>query len=352
MNAGNEAVEKRRIMREIHADIRAFSVDFEKKLECFEHILVMGHELPDLDVLGAALGMLSIARHMKKTCHIVLEEPNVSIHALWNELRRRWEYDGVFVSAEQACEMVQEKTVLVIVDTQMESYSYAPELVEAVEDIVVIDHHIKSSDRIKCPTLVLHETEASSASELVTGVLRELGAEKVLYPLEAEALLAGIKLDTKGFSLNTSVATFEAATFLAAHGADSDEIHSFFLDDIETFRKRTAIVMGAEFLPGGIALAHCPGGDVDTPQLLAAQVADELMNIRGMLASFVLCQRGTDVMISGRSLGQVNVQSILSRLNGGGHANSAGAQLKETDMQTAKGKLLDAIKQYGEETGQ
>ncbi|MEG0784137.1 MAG: DHHA1 domain-containing protein, partial [Christensenella sp.] len=189
---------------------------------------------------------------------------------------------------------------------------------------------------------------ASSAAEMVTEILEYFADKMYIKPLEVEALLAGIAIDTKGFSFKTGVRTFEAASYLRRLGADTTSIRHLFQDDLETFSARAAVVQNAEVLADGIAISWCPD-KTKNPQLLAAQAADSLIGIRGINASFVLCAQGDTVVVSGRSIGGINVQRILEKLGGGGHATIAGAQLKGMDKQTADEKLRQAIDEYKKE---
>ena len=252
------------------------------------------------------------------------------------------------MTPSEAERLLEDQAMLVVVDTQIEDFTIAPQLIPKAGTLVVIDHHVRGTTHIEAPTLSLFEPYASSTAEMVTEIIEYFSDKIYIKPLEVEALLAGITIDTKGFSFKTGVRTFEAASYLRKLGADTTTIRHLFQDDLETFSTRASVVQNAE-VRDGIAISWCPD-NVKNPQLLAAQAADSLIGIRGINASFVLCRQGDTVIISGRSIGGINVQRILEKLGGGGHATIAGAQLKGIDKQTAAHELRQAVEEYKKES--
>jgi c-di-AMP phosphodiesterase-like protein len=314
-----------------------------------EGVFIMGHEVPDLDALGSALGIYRCARHVGKEAHIILNRSNPSVHSLVSQLLEKEEYRDVFVTADEALSMIDRRqAVLVVVDVHRPSFMEAPELLNEVEKIVVIDHHRRSAETIENPTLMYLEPYASSTSELVTEIIQYFDDKVELEAIEADALLAGITVDTKNFIYKTGVRTFEAASYLRRAGANPVLVRQLFQDDLETFVARAEVVKNAEIVLPGIALSYCSSG-IKNGSLIAAQAADSLLTIKGIHTSFVLYPDNGDVIISGRSLGNVNVQMVLEKLGGGGHLSVAGAQLNDVELDEAKEKVISALKDYLEE---
>ena len=328
---------------------RMFARALKNLMEQTDKVIIMGHTVPDLDCMGAAMGLLACARQEDKKAYIVLDKPNAAVQGLVDEMKRDAEYDGVLIQPSEALAMMEKQTMLIVVDTQLSDFAIAPQLLGKAQTLVVIDHHLRGTDHIENPTLFLHEPYASSTAEMVTEILQYFSDKVLIRPLEVEALLAGITIDTKGFSFKTGVRTFEAASYLRKMGADTTSIRHLFQDDLETFRARAKVVQDAKMLPGGVAISWCPD-DAKNPQLLAAQAADSLIGIRGINASFVLCEQNGTILVSGRSIGGINVQRILEKLGGGGHATIAGAQLKGADKETVENDLTQAIEEYKKES--
>ncbi len=328
---------------------RMFAHALKNMMEQCDKIMIMGHTVPDLDCMGAAMGLLACARKVEKKAYIVLDKPNAAIQGLVDEIHRDPEYKGLLVTPQDAVSMMDNKTMLIVVDTQIADFALAPALLEKADTLVVIDHHLRGTDHIENPTLYLHEPYASSTAEMVTEILQYFADKMHIKPLEVESLLAGITIDTKGFSFKTGVRTFEAASYLRKLGADTTTIRHLFQDDLETFNARAKVVQGADILPDGIAISWCPD-DAKNPQLLAAQAADSLIGIRGLSASFVLCEQNGVILVSGRSIGGINVQRILEKLGGGGHATIAGAQIRGMDKKQVVVELKEAIEEYKKES--
>lgn len=340
-----KAVEKRTKVK-----ARVIAYGLRQLMEQSEVVLVMGHKNADLDALGAALGIYRAARNRKKEAHIVLNESNPSIEVLYRRMMKIPEYQKAIINCSEAQKLqAAKKSLVVIVDTHRPVYTECPELLKEGTKIVLIDHHRRSTDFVENPILTYHETYASSTSEMVTEIIHYMEEKLHLESLEAEALMAGIALDTKNFTFKTGVRTFEAASYLRRAGADTTLVRQMFQDDLNSIVSRAEVVKKAEVILDKIAIAISED-ESESANLVAAQAADTMLNIRGAQASFVL---GHDpkgfIFISGRSLGDVNVQVILEKLGGGGHMTVAGAQLKDITMEEAREKLVQAITQVLEE---
>ena len=317
-------------------------------MEQCDNVFVMGHEVPDLDSMGAALGICACARHIGKKAYIVADNPNPSIELLLKRLKSTDAYASNIITGQEAGMMIGSGSMMVVVDTQLADFTVAPHLLELADTVVVIDHHLRGATNIEKAALYYHEPYASSACELVTEIMQYFGEDLRPLSIDLEGLLCGIMIDTKGFSFNTGVRTFEAASYLRRIGVDTTAVRQLIQDDFETYTAKTDIVRAAEILGNGIAISQCPQG-TSGAMLIAAQAADTLLTIRGVGASFVISQVDEDAVISGRSLGDVNVQLILESLGGGGHATIAAVRLVQTDMKTAKKKLKKAINNYVKE---
>lgn len=311
-------------------------------------VMVMGHENGDIDSLGASLGLYRIAKERGKEAYIILNESNPAIDNIIAKIQKDHEYDGVFINKSEALGRVNNKTLVIVVDTHKQKFTECPDLLNHTSQVVVIDHHRKGADFIQDAVLTYQETYASSTCELVTEIL-QYAAEKVkLKPIEAEALYAGIVVDTKNFTFKTGVRTFDAASFLRRQGVDTVSVRQLFQNDLDTYVNISNIVRAAEIMDDKIAISVCPP-NIKNAQLIAAQSADQLLTLSGIVAAFVLCTVSNDeVGISGRSLGDINVQMILEKLGGGGHLTVAGAQLKGISAEDAVEKLKCAIIEYME----
>lgn len=336
---GQQAAQKR-----VRVRSRMFSTALRNLMEQCENILIMGHTVPDLDSIGSAMGLVACARHLNKKVYVILDKVNAAIDALIAEIKADPDYKNLLITPDEAEKLMDPMTMLMVVDTQIASYTLAPGLLKKAQTLVVIDHHLRGTSHIETATLFYHEPYASSTAELVTEIVQYFSDRISLKPIDAEALLAGITIDTKGFSFKTGVRTFEAASYLRKVGADTTSIRHLFQDDLKTFNARARIVQDAQMEAPGIAVSVAQK-DAPNPEILAAQAADALIGIRGIHASFVLCESGNQVVISGRSLGQVNVQRVLEKLGGGGHSTIAGAQLPP-DIEAARKRLVDAIQEY------
>ena len=310
------------------------------------NVYVMGHKYADMDSLGAAAGICCISRKLGKKAQIVIDTENNAAHPVLRALQQMPEYAGVFVAGETAFLHAQPDTLLVVVDTNRPDSVESEPLLESCTRVAVIDHHRRGSSYIDKMTLNYHEPYASSASELVTELMQYLLEPTDILKCEAEALLAGVVLDTKNFTNRTGGRTFEAAAFLRRAGADTQDVQRMFQSDLDAMVTRYAIMRQAQIYHGDIAVV---AADEAYDRVTAAKAADELLTIRGIRASFVLYRKDDGVYMSARSLGEVNVQVILEALGGGGNSTTAGGQAKGITVAEAKEKLLAAIDQYFED---
>ena len=310
-------------------------------------VFVMGHKYPDLDCIGAAAGVCAMARKKGTPVHIVKEPGQNPAGEMADRLAETEEYQGVFLSPQEALVKADANCLLVVVDTNRPEQVVSQDLLEAVHKVAVIDHHRRASSYIADAALNFHEPYASSASELATELLQYLLEPADLLKIEAEALLAGMVLDTKQFTMRTGSRTFEAAAFLRRSGADTGDVKKLFQNDLEGMIAKYDIIQTAKMYKAGIAVAKV---DHTVGRITAAQAADELLNISGVDTSFVLFpdQEGR-VILSARSMGDVNVQVVLEKLGGGGNAATAGAQVPGKTVDEVARMLLQAIDEYLED---
>ena len=306
-------------------------------------ILIMGHRNADMDCIGAAAGIACIARKRGKEAHIVVDPENNIALQLIQLLKQQPLYRDAFISESEAQVYTDSRTLLVVVDTNRPDQVEAESLLQSCGKVAVVDHHRRAADYIANAALNFHEPYASSAAELVTELLQYMVEPKDILKSEAEAVLAGIVLDTKNFTMRTGSRTFEAAAFLRRSGSDTTEVKRLFRNDLENTVARYDIIRKAEVYRDLVAIAVC---EDNKDRVVASQAADELINITGIDASFVLYGGEEGVNVSGRSLDQINVQVILEKLGGGGNRNTAGAQLRDKSMEEAEAALKSAIDDY------
>lgn len=328
---------------------RVVSVALSGLMDAAENIVVMGHKNADVDSVGAAFGIYRLGKLHNKPVNIVLETYNHTVGMMLSRLENVEEYSGVFINNQQALSKVTENTLLIIVDTHKPSIVENQQILSRTSQIVVIDHHRRAAEFVNNTVLVYHEPYSSSTCEMVTEILQYSKDKKALTKLEAECLYAGMVLDTKNFTFKTGVRTFEAASFLRKQGVDTVAIKTMFQQDFSSYVKKSAIIKDAEIIKDCIAIGTYVEIDKDITTL-AAQAADEMLNIKGITTSFVLCRTETGTIISGRSLGGINVQVILEKLGGGGHITIAGAQLEDMTLDESLEKLKEAIEDYYSET--
>ena len=337
-----EEVEKR---TKVKARIVAHAL--EELIKENDKIMIMGHTNPDIDAIGSALGIYRIAKTLGKDARIVANVETPSIKDLYESIKDQ--YQEVFISSETALAQVDSGTLVVVVDTHKKTYVESPELLTKTNKIVIIDHHRRSADFIDNSILTFQEVYASSAAELVTEIIQYTQNEVELSEVEAEALYAGIMMDTKNFTFKTGVRTFEAAAYLRRCGVDIIKVKKWFQSDLESYNTISEIVRKAEIVRDSIGISIYDVQEKET-SLICAKAADELLTIGNITASFVLgLMEDGKVCISGRSIGDVNVQMILEKLGGGGHITLAGAQLENVTIDEAKQELISKINEYFEE---
>lgn len=307
------------------------------------HIFIMGHKNADLDAVGAAAGVMCLCRKRGKHAHIVIDWEKNAAKALLAKLKKLPEYKDCFLSGEDALLLADAKSLLIVVDTNRPDQVECLPLLESLSRVAVIDHHRRAADYIEQVVMNLHEPFASSASELVTELLQYAVEPADILPQESEALLAGIVLDTKNFGVRTSSRTFEAAAFLRRLGADTVDVKRLFQNDFQSTVARYRIIQASRLYRDNIAIAAI---ESTVSRTIAAQAADELLNISGIETSFVLYPDNNQVIISARSICDTNVQVILEALGGGGNAATAGAQVKGKPIKTVLDDLIAAIDQY------
>lgn len=337
----SKATEKRtKVKSRVMANALAELIDEAKQ------VYVMGHSYADMDALGAAAGVCAIVRKRGKKCRIVIDTENNAAHPVLRRLQALPEYQGAFLSGDDAFLRVQPETLLVVVDTNRPGSVESEPLLDACNRVAVIDHHRRGSSYIDKMALNYHEPYASSASELVTELLQYLIEPGDLLKAESEALLAGIVLDTKNFTNRTGGRTFEAAAYLRRAGADTADVQRMFQSDLQSMISRYDIIRRAELYHGDIAIAAL---DQECDRVIAAKAADEMLTLQGVRASFVLYRKDDGIYISARSLGEINVQVLVETLGGGGNSTTAGGQCSGMTVAEAKATLLRAIDKYFEE---
>ena len=306
-------------------------------------VYVMGHEYADMDAVGAAAGICCAARKRGKKAQIVIDLDNNNAQPLVRKLRAAPEYEGVFISGPDAFLHAQPGALLVVVDTNRPDMVENRQLLDSCNRVAVIDHHRRAATYIENAALNFHEPYASSASELVTELLQYMVEGRDLLRVEAEALLAGIVLDTKNFMMRTGGRTFEAAAFLRRAGAETSEVRRYFQSDLPSMIQRYDIIREAKLYHGDIAIAVVTK---EVPRVTAAKAADDLLTLQGVQASIVLYRAGEGTSMSGRSLGEINVQVILERLGGGGNSTTAGGHVPGSEPETVYQRLIAAIDAY------
>ena len=335
-----EEVEKRTKVK-----ARTVAHALENLIKESDNILIMGHSNGDIDSMGSSLGIYRLAKTLEKETNIVNNTYGMTLSKFIEELEKDDEYKDVIIGKNEALNKATNKTLLIVTDTHKQNYVEVPELLDKVGQIVIIDHHRRSTDYIENATLTFQEVYASSAAELVTEILQYTDVKIKLKPIEVEGLYGGIMVDTKNFTFKTGVRTFEAAAYLRKCGVDIIKVKKLFQSDLNSYNEIANIVKNAEMYDNSIAIAMYDKEDKDA-NLICAKAADELLTISDITASFVLGYVGDKVCISGRSIGDVNVQLILEKLGGGGHITLAGAQVEGMTLEEVKQELINRINEY------
>lgn len=315
-------------------------------METKDRMLIMGHKLSDIDSFGAAIGIYRIATALNKKSHIIINEVTSSVQPMMNRFLDNPEYpEDLFLTGAQAAELVDSNTMLVVVDVNRPSITDAPELLRMVKTIVVLDHHRQSSEIISNAVLSYVEPYASSACEMVAEVLQYIADGIKIKSAEADAMYAGIVIDTHNFTNQTGVRTFEAAAYLRRNGADVTRVRKLFRDDMVDYKARAAAIASAEVFREAFSIGVCPSDGLQSPTIVGAQAANELLEIRGIKASVVLTEYHNVIYVSARSIDEVNVQVMMEQLGGGGHRTIAGAQLEGVTIEEAKHRVKEVIDQ-------
>ena len=317
----------------------------EELMNSASNVIIMGHTNSDIDAMGSGMGVYRIAKTIGKDAYIVNETNGTGLDNFINDLKDIEEYNDVIIDKAEALNKISADSLLVVVDTDKKNYVEAPELLDKTDKIVVIDHHRRGTDYIENAILTFHEVYASSACELVTELVEYAEKTVKLTKFEVEALYAGIMMDTKNFTFKTGVRTFEAAAFLRKCGVDIIKVKKWFQSDLETYNKISEIVAKSEIIDDTIAISIYDKEDSDA-NITCAKAADELLTISNITASFVIGKMGDKIYISGRSIGDINVQLILEKLGGGGHITVAGAQVEGMTQEEVKQELINRINEY------
>lgn len=332
----------------VKARIKAHAL--KETIETKEKIIIMGHSLPDVDSIGSAIGIYRLARTLNKRAHIVINEATISIRPIVNNFIGNSMYEeDLFINSEEAIQIVDNDTLLVVVDVNRPSYTECPELLNLTKHIVVLDHHRQTGETIDNAILSYIEPYASSTCEMVAEILQYVSDKPKLKPIEADAMYSGILVDTDNFVTKTGVRTFEAAAFLRRNGADVVRVRKMSREDMDSYKIRANIIQNAEVFESEFALSVFDSTNIDSPTVLAAQAANELLDIDGISASFVLTTVKGKIYISARSIDDINVQLVMEKLGGGGHLNVAGAQIENCTMEEAVDNLKDLLRKMLEE---
>ena len=317
----------------------------KKEIQRSSRVLIMGHQTGDMDSLGASLCVYRACAFFGIDAKIILNEGNPAINGMLKRLQSMPEYRDLFINTSYALYLVDDDTLAVVVDTSRQSMTECPKLIDYVPRIAVVDHHRKASDYLKNTVLDYSESYASSTSELLLEVLQYMIPHVAIPVVEAEAMYAGILVDTKNFTFKTGTRTFEVASYLKKQGVDTIAVRQYFQPDFDTYAEVSKVTASVKLIQNRIAIAYC-SKETKNMKLVAAMAADQLLNIAGVDASFVLSDKGGDVAISARSLGEINVQVILEKMGGGGHLIAAAANLSNISVEFAEKELLKHIMEY------
>ena len=321
---------------------------FKELLENKDKVIIMGHKMLDMDAFGAAIGIWRIATHLNKKAYILRSDVNPSVRPMIEKFKAPEYPEDLFMSEEKALNSLTNDSLVVVVDVNRPSITEGPSLLKKAKNIVVLDHHRQSSEIITNATLSYVETFASSACEMVSEIVQYISDDIKLKTLEADAMYAGIVIDTQNFNVQTGVRTFEAAAFLKRSGADVTRVRKMFREDAADYLAKAEAIHNAEIYENYYAISECDSANTASPTLVCAQAANDLLNIKGIKASFVLTLYNDIIYISARSMDEVNVQTIMEKLGGGGHRSVAGAQIKEGTIEDAKKRVKEVLKEMTE----
>lgn len=343
-NVSYYGVRGREVEKNTRVKARVKAQALREMMEGRDRVLVMGHSISDADALGAAIGVFCCARELGKPCQIVLNTITSSLRPLVETFKEEAGYPrDMFVSSEEALLIADPYTLIVVVDTNRPNYTECPQLLNRGNGVVVFDHHRQGSEQITNPLLSYIEPYASSACEMITEVLQYFSDKIVINPTEADCIYAGILIDTNNFMTKTGVRTFEAAAYLRRNGAEVTRVRKLLREDMSAYKARAEVVRHAEVYHGSFAISVCNARDTESPTIVGAQAANELLNIVGIKASFVVTEFKKKIYVSSRSIDEIDVQLIMERLGGGGHLNVAGAQIENSSVNEVKRRIEDII---------
>lgn len=344
---GGKSIQVEKTTR-VKARVKAHA--FREFVEGKDKIIVMGHRLGDVDSFGAAIGVYRIGKTFSKKVHIVINEITTSLRPMINRFVENPEYEeDLFINSEQSIEAIDPNTLLVIVDVNKPSLLECEELLDYARTVIIFDHHRQTNEAIENAALSYIEPFASSTCEMIAEILQYIGDDLKLKPVEADALYAGIMIDTNNFLTKTGVRTFEAAAYLRRNGADVTRLRKIFRSNFSEFKIKADAISSTEVYLDYYAIATCESVDVDSPTILGAQVANDLLNVADIKASFVFTEFDDKVFISARSIDEVNVQVIMEKLGGGGHLSMAGTQLEDCTIEDAINLLKETLSKMLEE---
>lgn len=332
------------VERNTRVKARVKALALREIMEGRDNVVIMGHSISDVDSIGAGIGIFCAARVLGKRAQIIVNDPTTSVKPLLNLFQPEFGYpEDLFIDSETALDMTGKNTLVMVVDTNRPSYTECPDVLRKTDYICVLDHHRQGSEVIENPLLSYIEPYASSACEMVAEVLQYFQEGFKLEPREADCIYAGILIDTNNFMTKTGVRTFEAAAYLRRSGAEVTRVRKMIRNDMAAYKARAEAVRSAEVFRRSFAISVCPAWDLESPTIVGAQAANELLNVIGIKASFVLTEYNGKIFLSARSIDEINVQLIMERLGGGGHLNVAGAQLSNCTIEIAKRMLKDTL---------
>lgn len=346
---GGKSIQQEKNTR-VKARVKAHAL--RESIEAAEQVIIMGHKLPDVDAIGSAIGIYRIATSLGKKAHIVVNKVTSSLRPVLSMLTANGKYEtSPFISGDSAKALMNSGTLLVVVDVNVPSYTDEPDLIRLASSLVVLDHHRKAGESFENPTLSYVEPFASSSCEMVAEILQYVGEEVKLKSYEADVLYSGIMIDTNNFMNKPGVRTFEAIAFLRRSGADISRIRKLFRTDLNEYKVKAEAIQNTEVFMDCYAIAVCDANHCESPTIVGAKIANELLDVSGIKASFVLTQFDGQIYISARSIDELNVQVVMEKLGGGGHIASAGAQLENTTLEEGRAvirHLLTKMKEEGE----
>lgn len=330
----------------VRARVKAYALT--ELIENASNVIIMGHKNVDLDCIGAGIGVHSIVTSFGKRCNIVLNNITSSVKSLYDRVIKEDAYKDVFIHSDEALLLVHRKTLVIVVDVFKKYLCECPDIIDKAKKVVVFDHHRKGVDCIEEPVLIYHEPYASSTCELITEMIMYINRPLTINSIEADAMLAGIIVDTKNFAFKTGIKTFESAAYLKKKGADTVRVKKLFKDTLDMYKSKSNVVNNMQIYLDNLAISSL-NEEVENPLLVIAKACDELLDIKDIQASFVLCKFDNKICISARSFGDINVQIIMEKLGGGGHQSISATQIEDINMDSAIKMLKQTLDEYFKE---